>query len=194
MTKRALELCGFRSGAVLADIGRGIGGSVKYVNENTQYKMTGIDKDASVIGQNSDCIEADASSLPFADSSCDGILFQCSFSKIEEPDKALSEAYRVLEKNGKIAIADFFARKEERQFSGAMGRTEHRERIMERIERAGFKILLFEDHTKEMMQLWGQLIFDCDEKTLEKLFGNMSTLAASKCGYGLFIAGKEAEQ
>ncbi len=75
-----------------------------------------------------------------------------------------------------------------------MGRTEHRERIMERIERAGFKILLFEDHTKEMMQLWGQLIFDCDEKTLEKLFGNMSTLAASKCGYGLFIAGKEAEQ
>ena len=189
--RRALELCRFPAGAELADIGCGRGESVRYVNENTDYKMTGIDNDPSTIEVAADtCLAGDACALPFAPFSLEGIFFECSLSTIAEPAAALGEARRVLKRNGKIVVADFFAREKEERFAGIMGRVEYPRTIIARLNEAGFEPLFFEDRTHDLRRFWGQLIFDHGKETLDALLGGCQRLVSAKCGYGLFIAEK----
>ena len=197
LTKRALEICRFPQGAALADVGCGTGSSVSYINRETEYKMTGIDNDQAAISvavaEGNDCICCDATELPFASSSLDGVFFECSFSKIDMPDTALSEAYRVLKAEGKSVISDFYAQEREEHFFGFMGRVEFKERIMSRINKHGFDLVLFEDHTKELHRLWGQLIFDYGREAVDSMLCESGRILSAKCRYGIFIAKKGAD-
>lgn len=190
LTKHALELCRFPSGAKLADIGCGVGESVRYVNECTEFTMTGIDKDPAIAEAVTGgcCLCGDASALPFAACTFDGIFFECSFSKLSEPESALREAFRVLKVKGRLVVADFYALESEANFSGLMGRVERQEKISARFSAAGFTPLLFEDYTHGLREFWGQLIFDYGTEVLDELLGGCGKITAARCGYGLFIA------
>jgi ubiquinone/menaquinone biosynthesis C-methylase UbiE len=194
ITKRALEICRFPSGALLADVGCGTGEGVSYINKNTDFRMTGIDNDPSAISvavaAGNDCICCDATNLPYQSTSLDGIFFQCSFSKIGEPDKAILEAHRVLKPGGKIVISDFYAQKKEEHFFGFIGRVEFKEKIISRLNDQGFELIFLEDHTKELHQLWGQIIFDYGRDVVDSMLCETGRILSAKCGYGLFIAKK----
>nr|MCR5335639.1 class I SAM-dependent methyltransferase [Synergistes sp.] len=192
--ERALNLCAFPSGSVLADIGCGAGDCLRYLREHTGYRLAGADKDpyavkkASACGIDVRCCAAEA--LPYEDRSADGIIFQCSFSVFERPQAALASARRVLKDDGKLILADFYSRGIETVFPKTIGRVEREEKIVLRLKEAGFKLLFFEDWTQSMRELWGQLIFDGTDP--ERLLGEgcLDRMKAAKCGYGLFIAGK----
>lgn len=192
LTKRALDLCNFASSAILVDVGCGIGESVNYINRQTDFKMTGIDNDQSAVSlaieEGNDCICCDATELPFPSSSLDGIFFECSFSKINIPDMALDEAHRVLKPGGKIVISDFYAQEREEHFFGFMGRVEFKERIISKINQHGFDLIFFEDHTRELHQLWGQLIFDYGRDTVDSMLCESGRILSAKCRYGIFVA------
>lgn len=192
LMRRALALCAFAPGAALLDAGCGAGEFVAYVNASTDFSMLGIDNDPAVVGISAgagdDCLCADVRALPFGDGCFDGVFFGCSLSKVAEPEAALRESRRLLKTGGRLAAADFYARGAEADFSGIMGRVERRGKIISRFKQNGFDLLLFEDHTREMRELWGQLIFDCGKEALDALFGGRGGLAAVRCGYGLFIA------
>ena len=194
LTKRALEICRFPPGAALADVGCGTGSSVSYINRETEYKMTGIDNDlpaiSAAIAEGNDCIYCDATDLPFPSSSLDGIFFECSFSKIDMYETALSEAYRVLKPDGMIVISDFYAQEREEHFFGFMGRVEFKEKIIARINQHGFDMILFEDHTKKLHQMWGQLIFDYGRDAVNAMLCESGRIMSAKCRYGIFIAKK----
>ncbi|MCR5336157.1 MAG: class I SAM-dependent methyltransferase [Synergistes sp.] len=190
----ALKLCAFPSGVLLADIGCGAGDCLRYLREHTGCRLAGADKDpdavkkASACGIDVRCCAAEA--LPFENGSLDGIIFQCSFSVFEKPQSALQEAYRVLNENGKLIIADFYSRGIETVFPKTIGRVERKEKIILRLQEAGFKLLFFEDCTQSMRELWGQLIFEGTDPETLLGEGSLDRMKAAKCGYGLFIAGK----
>lgn len=190
LMKRALSLCAFPPGARLLDAGCGAGEFVAWVNANSAFSMVGIDNDPAILEEplragGALCC-ADILALPFGKGYFDGIFLGCSLSKVEEPEAALAECRRALKAGGRLAVADFYAPEEERFFSGVMGRVEREEKIISRIEKSGFAPLLFEDHTREMRELWGQLIFDFGKEALDAQLGFDGR--PCRCGYGLFIA------
>lgn len=193
ITEKAMLHCCFGQNAKLADIGCGSGESVRFIKKTFGYEVTGIDKNIEIIegGENKSLLCGDALSLPFRDGELDGILYECSFSKMDEPEKVLSEAHRVLKKEGWIIISDFYALETETVFSGILGRVEKKGSFFSKLQSAGFVLDVFEDHTDRMRILWGQLIFDYGEEHLCSILNtDKKTLSTVKCGYGLFIARK----
>lgn len=198
LTKRALQLCRFSAGAALVDIGCGEGQTVRYVNSCTDFKMTGVDKDGAAIekaiAEGACCLLADAAALPFCAAAFDGVFFECSFSKIEPLAPALLEARRLLKERGRLVITDFYADAQagakETTLSGLLGRVEFKETIAARLAAAGFELTFFEDHTKALRQLFGQLIFDFGRGFLDDALGKETTGVTAKLSYGLFIAEK----
>lgn len=194
LLERGLRLCGFRKGARVADVGCGSGEAVDYIGSAFGLDAAGIDIDDSAIAEarrhGRRCCKADAAALPFASGYLDGVIFQCSFSKMERPDEAMREAARVIKTGGKALILDFFAGEREGNFSGIMGRVEFKEKIYARLEKAGLHLVHFEDCTRELREYWGQLIFDYGAEELEKIIVDCGAVVAAKCRYGLFIAEK----
>ena len=194
LLERGLHLCGFCKEARVADLGCGSGETVDYIGSVFGLNAVGVDIDDSAIAEarrlGRRCFKADAAALPFADGELDGVIFQCSFSKMERPDDVMREAARVIKTGGKTLILDFFAGEREENFSGIMGRVEFKEKIYARLEKAGLRVLYFEDCARELREYWGQLIFDCGAEELEKIIGDCGAVVSAKCRYGLFIAEK----
>lgn len=134
LLEHGLRLCGFRKGARVADIGCGSGEVVDFIRSVFGLDSVGVDIDTSAISKARQrrrcCFKADAAALPFSRGELDGVIFQCSFSKMEHPDKVMHETARVLKIGGKALILDFFAGGREETFSGIMGRVEFKEKYM----------------------------------------------------------------
>jgi arsenite methyltransferase len=194
ITERALDFCSFAPCAEVADIGCGTGETLRFAKKRYGLDITGIDIDEALKTQLHDVkyYAADAACLPFRNGAMDGLLYECSFSKMAEPDKVLLEAFRVLAPKGRIIISDFYSHSEDISFSGVLGRVEKKETIETRLSAAGFAVQLFEDYSEDMKTLWAELIW---EYGTEKLYNSICTdresLNAAKCGYALFIAEKK---
>lgn len=183
----------FLRGDKLLDVGCGHGETVKYLRKSG-FCATGIDHDKNVIPMqgvaNSHCFRiADAMNLPYANGVFDGVLFECSLSKMGTPHLALSEANRVLKPNGRLIVSDFFAQNQECQHDSILGRMEKLYSIVNRIKETRFCVIKIEDCSRYLRPLWGQLIFDIGRKVLlEKLDLEEDLLGAY--GYFLLTASK----
>lgn len=195
ITDRALGFCGFEKGARLADIGCGIGATVRYVAERHGLDIRGIDEDEQVLAA-ANCQKGllqigQAEHLPFADEEMDGLLFECSFSKMEAPALVVAECYRVLRHDGYLIVSDLYARGEEANLLGILGRLDTTETLINRLKAGGFALRLFEDFSEFLREIWGQMVF---QYGADMLFANIgadsSTLRRIKCGYCLVIAQK----
>lgn len=196
LTERAVFLCSFKKGARVADIGCGDGHTVGFLREKFGLDALGIDCDSEIISKaaGNGCewtACADSVSVPFGCECFDGVFFECSFSKMNEPSKVLEEAYRILKTNGKIVISDFYARGEEASLAGVLGRIEKKESIEKRLASAGFSFKYFEDRSDDLLALMGQLILNGGVSALyESLGASVSQFKKIKCGYAIFIASK----
>ena len=180
-------------GALLLDVGCGVGESVVCLN-GLGMRALGVDRDASVLpsaeSPNGGCfLAADAENLPFGENFFDGVMFECSLSKIENPSRALRESRRTLKPFGRLMISDFYARAEEVSHTGVLGRIERIETTLARVRGEGFISAAIEDCTDCLRQLWGQLILDMGrESVLEQLGAGRQS--AVKYGYFLLTAQK----
>ena len=85
ITARAAELSGWQPGDRVLDLGCGTGASLHYLEEHMGLFMQGVEADASLC----DAVKilyGDASTLPAEEESVDGILMECSFSRMEQPE------------------------------------------------------------------------------------------------------------
>ena len=180
LTRLSLEFCQFTPAARLLDIGCGSGATVSLLND-LGYQAIGVDLFPPEGG-----VQADAAALPFDDDSFDGILFECSFSKITAADTALSEAHRVLKPNGKLLMTDFYARGQPAEFSGVLGRMESRFALLLRLQSADFIVKLWQDHSDTLPQFWGQWILDRGSQQVWCEI-DKTTLRQAKCGYFLVV-------
>ncbi|MCE5195891.1 MAG: class I SAM-dependent methyltransferase [Negativicutes bacterium] len=180
LTRWGVAACQFPPAASLCDIGCGTGATVALLKE-LGYQAIGVD-----LLPAAGAVEADAAALPFAHSSFDGLLFECSFSKITAPQTALGEARRVLKPGGKLLISDFYARGQAADFSGVLGRMESRPTLLQRFQAAGFALLSWQDQSAELPQFWGQWIL---ERGSQQIYAKLdrTALRQAKCGYFLAI-------
>lgn len=201
ITNRAISFCQFHKGDRLLDIGCGKGGTVRHLRQKWGVNVTGIDVDSEAIKlgrehfQETENLEllvvGNSKELPFQREELDGILYECSFSKMEEADQALEEGSRVLKSGGYLILSDFYAKGTPHVFSGLLGRMETKEELLRRIEKSSFQIMLFEDYSTEMKTMLGQMLLDhgC-EAFYKSIGGGPEGIKRVKPGYCLIIGRK----
>lgn len=200
ITDRALTFCNFEKGASLADIGCGLGATVRHVKQHYALNICGIEKDQDVLNHakayshGETLMAADAEQLPFHDGELNGLIFECSLSKMEKINAVLAECARVLKPQGYLIISDLYSKGKPAQLSGLLGRIDTKEAFSERLEKNHFSIVLFEDYTDSLREMWGQLIFKYGTDALYENLGiDRAGMCAIKCGYCLIIAQKEED-
>lgn len=191
ITERGLSFCGFRAGARILDIGCGTGDTVRHLRENLGLEAQGVDKDPSVLGDHPNLSSALGESLPFPEAGFEGVLLECSLSVMEDPDRVLAEARRVLIPGGWLLLSDVHARGEAAILRGCLGRVESLPSLMDRLQTHGFDLERVEDFTPHLRALWGQRILEGGAARLcAELGADCDRLKAIDCGYALLVARK----
>ena len=161
LTRRALEVCSLPKGAVLLDVACGSGVVVRDLRAHG-YSAFGIDLSRALFrrGRRASLIQADAAHIPLAAESLDGILTECSLSVMDGVNRALAEYNRLLRQGGYLMINDLYAHRTEgvealRALSAdtCLRGTLCQSELLEWISRAGFKPVLWEDHSEGLKAL-----------------------------------------
>jgi arsenite methyltransferase len=193
ITDRAMAFCCFPPKAKLADIGCGFGATVEHIRKLYGYEIWGIEKDEEIVKrtQSKFVLTGDGNKLPFADGELDGIMFECSLSKMDHPQTVLAESRRVLKPQGYLIVSDMYARGKGATLSGLLGRVETKEELYLQLTSNGFPILLFDDYSQALQRMWAQLIFQFGTEALwDNLGSNCAEMRQVKCGYCLIIGQK----
>ena len=109
------------NGSRVADFCAGLGGTVRYLAHRYGANVTGIElTPARVAGaqeltrrvglqETARVIEGNVLDVPLADASMDAVVSQEAFCHVPDPKKALVEAFRILGKDGRLALTDWIA-------------------------------------------------------------------------------------
>jgi cyclopropane fatty-acyl-phospholipid synthase-like methyltransferase len=109
------------NGSRVADFCAGLGGTVRYLAHKYGAKVTGIELTPSRasgaqelikrvgLQERAQVVEGNVMSVPLADATMDAVVSQGSFCHVPDPAKALSEAFRILRKDGRLAFTDWIA-------------------------------------------------------------------------------------
>jgi len=108
-------------GSQVADFCAGLGGTVRYLTYKYGADVTGIELTPSRVAgaqhltklaglqEKARVVEGNVMSVPLDDAAMDAVVSQEAFCHVPDPAKALSEAFRILRKNGKLAFTDWIA-------------------------------------------------------------------------------------
>jgi SAM-dependent methyltransferase len=212
LTQRSLALCDLPAGARVVDIGCGTGVTVHYLRRHRRLKAFGLDRSPGMLGQARQrnpglpLMQGEATCLPFKDRRLAAVMCECVLSLVEDTDAALREFCRVLAPGGFLVLADVYARAPEHAegltslpvtccLKGATSRDE----LMDRMQRSGFTLLAWEDHSGALKRLAARLVFACG--SLQAFWGAAgacapvnaypSAIQRARPGYFLAVARKE---
>jgi sarcosine/dimethylglycine N-methyltransferase len=105
----------------VADFCAGLGGTVRYLAHKYGANVTGIELTPSRVAgaqeltrrvglqDKARMIEGNVMSVPLEDATMDAVVSQEAFCHVPDPAKALSEAFRILRKDGRLAFTDWIA-------------------------------------------------------------------------------------
>ena len=191
ITLDGLEHMSLKKGASIGDIGCGMGTTVSRLLEEG-YNAQGIDID--ITEETRHIRQGDGEKMPFEDDSMDGLIFECSYSKMKNPEAVLCESRRVLKSGGRLMISDMYSRGKPAQLEGNLGRIEALSDILDRAYTFGFKLIYKKDYTNSLMSYWGGLMFEIGTEEAHRSMGaDSETLKAIKSGYFLGVFEKIAE-
>jgi SAM-dependent methyltransferase len=211
LTDRALELCALPIGSRVLDVGCGPGASIGHLRVKHQLNAVGLDPSEMLLrsGRRRDpslhVIQSPGESLPIAADQFDAVLAECSLSVMGNSARALAESWRVLRSGGYLIVSDVYARNSagvdalrrlpiDSELCGTCSQSE----IVDRVRAHGFKIKLWEDHTKALSVFAAQLIWSkgslqqlwCCAASRADIAEVQTVMAQAKPGYYLLIAQK----
>ena len=109
------------SGARVADFCAGLGGTVRYLAHKYGAHVTGIELTPSRVAgaqeltrrvglqDRARVIEGNVTSVPLWNGTVDAVISQEAFCHVPDPGQALSEAFRILRNDGRLAFTDWIA-------------------------------------------------------------------------------------
>jgi arsenite methyltransferase len=211
LTDRALAYCALPIGSRVLDVGCGPATSIEHLRLEYQFKAVGLDPSLVLLqaGRRRDpglrLIQSRGEYLPIAARQFDAVLTECSLSVMRDTDRALREFQRVLRAGGYLILSDMYARNAaglealqrlpiDSCLCGAVPQAE----IIDRVETAGFKVLMWEDHTDALKVFTARLIwsngslqqFWCRATSRSDVADIQTAITQSKPGYYLLIAQK----
>jgi len=168
LTKRIAQVLEISDNWRILDIACGKGTTVDFLSQEDGCHMIGIDLSIKLISMaedTADFVLGDANSLPFADSAFDAVILECSFSLLLDKEGAAREIGRVLKAGGRLAITDVFLSRQipaglktDVTFAACIAGALKLEEYTRLFEKAGFKGLYVEDHSKELKRAAGQIM------------------------------------
>ena len=212
LTDRALQLCAFKAGDRVADIGCGFGATVEYLRRCHSLDAVGIDPSAASLEQGlqlNPCLPLStgfAEELPFGPGTFDGVLAECSLSVIAGKEQALAEFFRVLRPGGKMVITDVYVRNAYAPDSirgirlpFCMNGIMTQDQLTAMAGRQGFSLTNWEDHSQTLRDyLFRAIMGDDSSKLGGRCEGksswqeNIYVLKRASLGYFLLVASKAA--
>ena len=205
LTERALDMLPFAAGSVLLDCGCGAGASLARFDE-AGFCAVGIDFSATLLAEAAGrvpgrALRADAGRLPLGAASCDGVFCECVLSALPQPEAALAEIARVLVPGGFLIVSDLYLQAGAPGAggcgSGCAAGAVPRDVAEARLLRQGITPIIFEDHTKLLIDLSCRLVLELGSarEVMAVLTGREpscdATGAKPRLGYGLWISRKE---
>jgi arsenite methyltransferase len=170
LTERMLSQCELCAVDTVLDVGCGDGSTVRYLLENHTIHAIGLDNSVRLLRQGH--LQAShipftcalGTSIPIASRQIDLVLSECSLSAISNADSFLSETWRVLRYGGRLAISDVYIRdpagtQSLRALPLTCGLRDAFElpELMQCLQKHGFEILAWEDHSEALKNLAGQV-------------------------------------
>lgn len=204
LTRRAIDLGGWRPGDFVLDIGCGGGRGLRILADSGIVAL-GVDHDSEQLrragaqGSAAGLIQADSRDLPLASACAGGILSECAFSLM--PDGTATEFHRVLRPDGVLVMTDLFSRSTAGPPAAAtaprcLRGLKSRDGLIGAIETAGFSVVIWEDHTDALNRLVAQAILTCGSTAV--FWGRGPEAAAARDaaralrpGYALLVARKK---
>lgn len=118
LTKRALdtilEKIDNKDNLSLLDIGCGDGTAGKFIMDNYDIKVSGVDIDENAVEKAKalgiDAIKCDATMLDYPSRSFDIVMMECVFTVLPKQEESIHEAYCVLKNGGFLVINDVYCR------------------------------------------------------------------------------------
>jgi arsenite methyltransferase len=209
LTDRALAFCALPIGSRVLDVGCGPAASIEHLRLKHQLDAVGLDPSELLLRSgrrrvpSSQLIQSPGERLPIAAEQFEAVLTECSLSVMKNSGRTLAEFWRVLRSSGCLILSDIYARNPDgiaalqylpidSCLCGARSQSE----IIDRVEAAGFKVVLWEDHTKALNVFAAQLIwsngslpqFWCRATSRADVTDIQTTIARSRPGYYLMIA------
>lgn len=201
LTRRGLELCAFKAGGKVLDIGCGPGESLGLMRE-MDLEACGLDISEKLLAEaalRGPVILGNAENIPLKDEALDGASMECVLSLVEDKTLALREIWRLLRPGGRLFLSDLFLRKDadqDKNATGCLAGAETLAKLRGLLRNAGFNVLHEIDESKRLVELAANMIFKYGSP--EEFFRQWG-LGECPCresrknlGYVVFVAEKKA--
>lgn len=171
LTERAARFCRLRRGAVVLDVGCGIGATAAHLSSVHGLKAVGLDISPMLLARTREknpdlsLIRGSADALPTGDGAFQALFCECVLSLTPEPSVVLREFHRTLAPGGILILSDIYQRVPAAGAIPAAGvrcclnGAVSRETVQSMVRRAGFNIFLWEDHTPMLKRLAAEIVF-----------------------------------
>lgn len=168
LTRRALGLAQAKAGDLILDAGCGPGGGLERLFAWGFSRAMGLDRDQILLAEAgakkiNRLVAGDLNRLPLASDRLDLIISECAWN-LSDRRAALAEFRRTLRPGGRLIVSDMYRRSpagptEAWPLACCFSTAASEDRTRNLIESAGFRIILWEDHSAALRQLAGELIF-----------------------------------
>jgi SAM-dependent methyltransferase len=175
-TEALLDRAGVTAETRLVDVGCGAGQSVAMARDRG-VEAIGLDRDPGANGT----VRGDITRLPFHEGSVDVVLAECVMCLAANRDRALAEAYRVLEPGGTLAVSDVVVEDSLPDLPEPMIRalclqnSRSRTETVSGIEDVGFVVEGIRDHREELLEMRDQVASTVNYEGLLSLMGDRGT-------------------
>jgi arsenite methyltransferase len=197
LTARIASLVGIEKDCTVLDVASGKGETALYLAQTYGCAVLGIDVSRKLVdrarqrasGSRVDnlpaFVVADAEVLPFCDGCFDVLLCECSFSLLSSKDTATKEFCRVLRRDGRIGIADFYLRTGYSSFKSkppylCPERAETQETYQAILVNSGFREIRFEDQTDKLKETFLDLMLNFG--SINAFIDRLPQSCSTECG------------
>jgi SAM-dependent methyltransferase len=183
LTRRGLALCAFPERARIADVGCGAGASVRMLREQG-YCCVGFD--LHMQAGSFPRAQARAEALPLARESLHGILCECVLSLLQEPERILQGFWETCRCGGRLLLTDVYRKESGPAAFPLLSRWE----LETALSGAGWRVAHFEDCSRALKEYAARVLWHGGGAPQPQ---GPCGIPWRACGYGLWIARKEAQ-